>query len=253
MKVERTVPGAQAPEREALLALLEGPNIREKGCATRRPIPAETHLGEFSSPNGAAAVDLINAIDDDGILRTAATDDIEARQRQLMLKQIVYTLTESPDIDNVEVRLNGESLPLGSQFPGTTLTRRLFDNASVRGAARPDALRRQPGADRQGQGPARHRGDRRRQLRQLQGRDEREARQDHRPALAGQPAAAVAGRRRAVQPADRERHRSVRAVRRQDRDPWGVAGTLQFRLTLQPDGADEKPRTVSDDLVVRGG
>ena len=48
-----------------------------------------------------------------------------------MLKQIVYTLTEFPDIDNVEVRLNGESLPLGSQFPGTTLTRRLFDDAEV--------------------------------------------------------------------------------------------------------------------------
>jgi hypothetical protein len=130
VKVPRTAPGAQAPEREALLALLNGPSTREKSERFTTAIPPHTTLASFSAPSGAAAVDLI-ALDDNGILRTATTDDIEARQRQLMLKEIVYTLTEFPDIDNVEVRLNGESVPLGNQFPGATLTRRFFDDAKV--------------------------------------------------------------------------------------------------------------------------
>jgi hypothetical protein len=253
VKVERTVPGAQAPEREALLALLDGPNIREKGLRYTTAVPQETHLGDFSAPSGAAAVDLFNAIDDDGILRTAATDDIEARQRQLMLKQIVYTLTEFPDIENVEVRLNGESLPLGSQFPGTTLARRLFDNASV--AAPHDQTRCAGNQEPTGKGKA---------LRVT------EASVDGSFVNFKGETAAKHGRIIVQLWQDNRLLRSLEDGALYNRPaengtdpcaqfdgkieiPWGVAGTLQFSVALQPDGADEKPRTVSTDLVVRGG
>ena len=229
VKVQRTVPGAQAPEREALLALLDGPNDREQTQRFTSAIPPRTTLASLQVANGSASVDLI-ALDDNGILRTATSDDVDARQRQLMLKQIVYTLTEFPDIDNVEVRLNGESVPLGKQFPGATLTRRFFDDAKV--AAPHDQTRCGGNTEPTGKGKALRVPEvgGRRQLRRVQGRDDREARQDHRPAVAGQPPAALAGgRRRALQPAHRGRHRPVRAVRRPARDSVGRDGRRRIQ------------------------
>jgi len=253
VKVQRTVPGAQAPEREALLALLDGPNIREKGLRYTTAVPAETHLGDVSAPNGAAAVDLTNAIDDDGILRTAATDDIEARQRQLMLKQIVYTLTEFPNIDNVEVRLNGESLPLGSQFPGTTLTRRLFDDAGV--AAPHDQTRCAGNQEPTGKGKAlrvpevtvdgsfvNFKGE----TNAKRGKIIVQLWQDNRLLRSLEDGALY----------NRPIENGTDPCAQFDGKieiPWGVAGNVEFRLTLQPDVADTKPRSVSTDLVVRGG
>ena len=142
-----------------------------------------------------------------------------------MLKQIVYTLTEFPDIDNVEVRLNGESVPLGKQIPTTTLTRRFFDDAKV--AAPHDETRCGGSTEPTGKGKALRvpeasvdgsfvvfKGETtakrgkiivqlwqdNRLLRSLEGDG----------ALYNQP--------------DRGRHRSVRAVRRPARDPVGRDG-----------------------------
>ncbi len=251
VKVQRTVPGAQAPEREALLALLDGPNTREQGDRFTSAIPPHTTLASFSAPNGSAAVDLI-ALDDNGILRTATSDDVDARQRQLMLKQIVYTLTEFPDIDNVEVRLNGESVPLGKQIPTTTLTRRFFDDAKV--AAPHDQTRCGGNEEPTGKGKALRvpevavdgsfvvfKGETtakrgkiivqlwqdNRLLRALEG----DGALYNRPTEGGtDPCAQFDGRLEI---------------------PWGVTGDVEFKVTLQSDGADEKGRVVTHNLVIR--
>jgi hypothetical protein len=251
VKVQRIVPGAQAPEREALLALLDGPNGREKSLRDTTAIPKGTQLSIFSAPNGAAAVDLI-AFNDDGILRTAATDDVEARQRQLMLKQIVYTLTEFPDVDNVEVRLNGEPVPLGNQFPGSMLTRRFFDDPKV--AAWHDQTRCAGNQEPIGKGKALRitgatvdgsfvsfKGETNakrgmvvvqlwqggRLLRSLE-----DGALYNRPVENGtDPCGQFDGKVEI---------------------PWGVTGPVEFKATLQPDGADAKPRDVSVHLTVPG-
>ena len=54
VKVRRTVPGAQAPEREALLALLDGPNIARRPCATRAPSRRNDISASSQAPNGSA-------------------------------------------------------------------------------------------------------------------------------------------------------------------------------------------------------
>ena len=251
VKVQRTVPGAQAPEREALLALLEGPNTQELGDRYTTAIPKNTTLGIFSAPEGAAAVDLI-AVGDEGILRTALSDDVEARQRQLMLKEIVYTLTEFPDIDNVEVRLNGESVPLGFQFPGTTLTRRFFDDATV--SAPHDQTRCGGNGEPTGKGKALRVPDvtvagsfvdfkgettakrgkiivqlwqDNRLLRSLEG----DGALYNQPTEGGtDPCAQFDGKVEI---------------------PWGVTGDVEFRVTLQAEAADEKDRVVTRNLVIR--
>ncbi len=250
VKVERTVPGAQTPEREALLALLDGPNAREQSERFTSAIPLHTTLALFAAPNGSAAVDLI-ALNDDGILRTATSDDVDARQRQLMLKQIVYTLTEFRDVDNVEVRLNGESVPLGKQFPGATLTRRFFDDAKV--AAPHDLTRCGGTTEPTGKGKALRvpeaavdgsfvvfKGETtakrgkiivqlwqdNRLLRSLEG----DGALYNQPTEGGtDPCAQFDGRLEI---------------------PWGVTGDVEFKVTLQPDGADEKDRIVTHNLVV---
>ena len=249
VKVQRTVPGAQSPEREALLALLDGPDLAEQAQRFTSAVPADTHLSDFSAPNGAAAVDLI-ALNDDGILRTAATDDIEARQRQLMLKQIVYTLTEFPELDNVEVRLNGEPVPLGNQFPGPTLTRRFFDVVEV--AAPHDQTRCAGNQEPTGKGKALRIGEavvdgsfvsfkgetnarRGKIIVQLwQGIKLLRSLEDgalyNRPIENGtDPCAQFNGKVEI---------------------PWGVTGEIEFKASLQPDGADQKPRDVTLNLAV---
>ena len=253
VKVQRTAPGAQAPEREALLALLDGPSKKEKDARYTTAVPAGTQLGEFSAPNGAAAVDLI-AVNDDGILRTAATDDIEARQRQLMLKEIVYTLTEFPDIDNVEVRLNGEPVPLGKQFPGPTLTRRFFEDAKV--AARHDQTRCAGNKEPTGRGKALRvpeiavdgsfvtfKGE----TNAKRGKIVVQLWQDNRLVVSLDGDGALYN-----QPVEGGADPCAQFDGKLE-IPWGVTGVVEFRVTLQPGGADQQPRSVTRDLVIRGG
>jgi hypothetical protein len=251
VKVQRTVPGAQAPEREALQALLDGPNAREKAQRFTTAIPPQTTLASAAAPNGSAAVDLI-ALDDNGILRTAASDDVEARQRQLMLKQIVYTLTEFPDIDNVEVNLNGESVPLGKQFPGATLTRRFFDDAKV--AAPHDQTRCGGNQEPTGKGKALRVPDVTVEGSFVVFKGETNAKrgkiivqlwQDNRLLASLEGDGALYN-----QPTEGGTDPCAQFDGRVE-IPWGVTGPVQFKVTLQPDVADEKDRVVTRDLVIR--
>jgi hypothetical protein len=251
VKVPRTAPGAQAPEREALLALLNGPNNAEKSQRFTSAVPAHTTLASFSAPNGAAAVDLI-ALDDNGILRTATTDDVEARQRQLMLKQIVYTLTEFADIDNVEVRLNGESVPLGNQFPGATLARRFFDDAKVaaphdqtrcagtheptgrgKGLRVPDVTVDGSFIDFKGETTAKS------------GRIIVQLWQDNRLLTSLEDGALY------NQPTEGGTDPCAQFDGKLE-IPWGVSGPVEFKVTLQPDGG-EKERSVTRNLEIPAG
>ncbi len=251
VKVQRTVPGAQAPEREALLALLDGPTAREQDLHYTSAIPQGASLLDFSAPSGAAAVDL-TAFSDDGlqILRTAATDDIEARPRQLMLKQIVYTLTESPTIDNVEVRLNGEPVPLGNQFPGSTLTRRFFEAAEV--AAPHDQTRCAGNQEPTGKGKALRLGE-------VTVDGSFVTFQGETTAKSGkvvvqlwqgpQLLRSLADNALYNRPVENGTDPCAQFDGKVE-IPWGVTGAVQFKALLQPDGADEKPRAVSVDLVI---
>jgi hypothetical protein len=253
VKVQRTAPGAQAPEREALLALLDGPNAREEGARYTTAVPRNTRLSIFSAPNGAAAVDLITP-DDDGILRTAATDDIEARQRQLMLKQIVYTLTEFGSIDNVAVNLNGEPVPLGKQFPGYTLTRRFFDDAKV--AATHDQTRCAGNNEPTGKGKSLRVRDVTVDGRFVAFKGETTAKsgkiivqlwQDNRLLRSLEGDGALYN-----QPTEKGTDPCAQFDGKVE-IPWGVTGPVEFKVTLQADAAGAKDRSVLRNLVIGPG
>ncbi len=78
---------------------------------------------------------------------------MDARRRQWLLRQIVYTLTEFPDVENVGVQLNGESLPLGGHTASSFLTRPLFDVDTVLEWHDQTKCDGNTGADRPRQGP----------------------------------------------------------------------------------------------------
>ena len=126
-KVTRFV-SANDPKRGALEALLKGPTPQEARERYTSAIPAATGFSIFGPPTGSVSVDMFGGEQLDAILRTATSDDVDARRRQWLLRQIVYTMTEFSDVDNVEVTLNGASLPLGSTTPGSFLTRKIFDD-----------------------------------------------------------------------------------------------------------------------------
>jgi Sporulation and spore germination len=130
LKVDRRVSGAPTPERATLVALLEGPTPTEAKRRVGTAIPPGAQLVDFTLEDGAAKIDLVGPFAT--IQRYAATDDIEARQRQKLLEQIVYTLTEFDTVRSVEVRLNGATIPLLSNQFGPALTRDVFDQAAVK-------------------------------------------------------------------------------------------------------------------------
>lgn len=250
VKVQRTVPGAR-PDREALRSLLSGPNVEERAERYTTAIPNDTELSIFQTSNGGVAVDLV--AHDDKILRTATTDDIEARQRQLMLKEIVYTLTEFPDIENVEVRLNGESVPLGNQFPGTTLTRRFFDDAQV--AAWHDQTRCDGNQEPTGKG-------KRLRVPDVSVADGVVAFKGETNAKRGAIVVQVEQDKRLLRSLEEDDNAVYNQPAEGGTDPcnqfsgrieipWGVRGRVTFRVIVQPEG-DEKPRVVERDVVIGG-
>ncbi len=128
--VERTVSGTPSPEQAALQSLLTGPTPVEVKERYVTAIPAGAKLLDFALNNGAVEIDLGGPFET--IQRNASTDDIEARQRQKLLEQIVYTLTEFDTVRSVEVRVNGATIPLlNNQFGGPALTRDVFDQPAV--------------------------------------------------------------------------------------------------------------------------
>ena len=158
-----------------------------------------------------------------------------------MLKQIVYTLTEFPDIDNVEVRLNGESLRSASSSRTTTLTRRLFDDA---GSRRRTTRRGCAGStEPTGKGKALRvpevivdgsfvmfKGE----TNAKRGKIIVQLWQDNRLLRSLEDDAPSTTRPTRTVPI--RAHSSTAQIE----IPWGVAGNVEFRLTLQPDVADDE-------------
>lgn len=248
-KVTRLV-SANDPKRGALEALLKGPTPQEARERYTSAIPPATGFSIFGPPTGSVSVDMFGGEQLDAILRTATSDDVDARRRQWLLRQIVYTMTEFSDVDNVEVTLNGASLPLSSTTPGSFLTRKIFDDDN-RVAQWHDQTKCDGNQDPTGRGKAL--------------RLEAAAADNGLVAFRGQT---NAKRGRIVVQLEQDRHfvRTLdRALYNQPVDggthpcsqfegklevPFGTSGDATLRLTVRPDGGDEQPRVVEKQISI---
>ncbi len=134
--VHRRVRGGRSLARAALNALLGGPAGAEGGQRMASAIPETTNLADLRiSPTGDATVELIGS----GLADLVQTQDLtygpSARQRQLLLEQVVYTLTQFATISYVDVTMNGSPVPLVGFARGQPLTREIFGSLAPR---RPD-------------------------------------------------------------------------------------------------------------------
>jgi hypothetical protein len=248
-KVTRFV-SANDPKRGALEALLKGPTRDEAAQRYTSAIPAGTGFSIFGPPTGSVSVDMFGGEQLDAILRTATSDDLDARRRQWLLRQIVYTMTEFNDVDNVEVTLNGASLPLSSITPGSFLTRKIFDDDN-RVAQWHDQTKCDGNQDPTGRGKAL--------------RIEQAAADNGLVSFSGET---NAKRGRIVVQLEQDQHlvRTLdRALYNQPVDggthpcsqfegkievPFGMTGTAILRVTVRPDGGDEQPRVVERQVSV---
>src|SRR5262249_30032999 len=157
---------------------------------------------------------------------------------------------EFSDVDNVEVTLNGASLPLSSTTPGSFLTRKIFDDDN-RVAQWHDQTKCDGNADPTGRGKA---------LRL----NESEA--DN--GLVSFKGETNAKRGRIVVQLEQDRH----LVRTLDRGQYnqpveggthpgsqlegklevrlGMSGPATVRVTVRPDGGDEQQRVVENDVAI---
>ncbi len=101
----REVPRTDTMAKAALEELLAGPSDRETGAGLTTAVPAGTSLNDISIENGIAAVDLGGAFDDAG-----SADGMLAAG----LGQIVFTLTQFPEIEGVRFLTGGEPLTVVS-------------------------------------------------------------------------------------------------------------------------------------------
>ncbi|MCJ7725419.1 MAG: GerMN domain-containing protein [Acidimicrobiia bacterium] len=90
--------GSGAVETEAIRALLDGPTDAERAKGLWTAIPADTLLLGVEISGGVATVDLSREFENGG-----GTTSILSR-----LAQVVYTITQFPDVDSVSFRLDGE-------------------------------------------------------------------------------------------------------------------------------------------------
>ena len=248
-KVTRFV-SANDPKRGALEALLKGPTPQEARERYTSAIPAGTGFSIFGPPTGSVSVDMFGGEQLDAILRTATSDDVDARRRQWLLRQIVYTMTEFSDVDNVEVTLNGASLPLSSTTPGSFLTRKIFDDDN-RVAQWHDQTRCDGNQDPTGRGKA---------LRLAQ------AAADN--GLVSFKGETNAKRGRIVVQLEQDRHlvrtstgrcttsrsTAARIRARSSRASWRYRSarpaTPRCASLVRPDGGDEKPRIIENEVTI---
>ena len=248
-KVTRFV-SANDPKRGALEALLKGPTEKEAKERYTTAIPSGTGFSIFGPPTGSVSVDMFGGEQLDAILRTATSDDVDARRRQWLLRQIVYTMTEFNDVDNVEVTLNGASLPLSSTTPGSFLTRKIFDDDN-RVVQWHDQTRCDGNTEPTGRG---------RTLRIPQVTADN--------GLVSFKGETNAKRGRIVVQLEQDRHlvRTLdRALYNQPVDggthpcsqfegkielPFGMSGHAILRVTVRPDGGDEQPRIVETEIPI---
>jgi germination protein M len=119
----RTVPVTNAPATAALNELLMGPTTEEALAGLHTQIPPATRVLGLRIHDGLAIVDLSADF-------AAGVDPIEDRGR---LAQIVYTLPQSPTVDGVKFRVEGETLVFrsGEGAPqNRPQTRRSFEDVT---------------------------------------------------------------------------------------------------------------------------
>jgi spore germination protein GerM len=100
-EVSRQATSALTTPQVAMRALLEGPTTAER-ARFRTAIPAETQVLGVTVNGGVADVNL-----------TAQFEAAEAEIIQLVrVAQVVWTLTELPDVDSVRFRIHGVAQPV---------------------------------------------------------------------------------------------------------------------------------------------
>jgi len=104
--VDRTLPQSDSPLRDAILALLAGPDAREKGRGLASMIPAETRLRSATVKSRTAYLDFTESF-------RFTAGGIEGLVAEL--RQVVSTATEFPTVDKVQILIEGEKV----QFLGT--------------------------------------------------------------------------------------------------------------------------------------
>ena len=107
----RAVPPGKTAASVAMRALLAGPTASERAAGITTTLPARTKLAAVSIRAGTATVDLSRA-------RTASTA-FDVSLRPARAAQIVYTLTSTPGVKQVVIRLNGTDR---ATFIGSKLT-----------------------------------------------------------------------------------------------------------------------------------
>ncbi|MCX7039706.1 MAG: GerMN domain-containing protein, partial [Spirochaetes bacterium] len=99
--VDRTLPQSDSPLRDAILALLAGPDAREKGRGLASMIPAETRLRSATVKSRTAYLDFTESFR----FTAGGVEGLAAE-----LRQVVSTATEFPTVDKVQILIEGEKV-----------------------------------------------------------------------------------------------------------------------------------------------
>jgi len=97
---ERLVPRSEAVATAAMTVLCLGPNAEEAKAGLGSAVPAGTELRSVSVKDGVATVDLSGDFASGG----------GSLSMQARVAQVVYTLTQYPTVEAVDLRMDGEPL-----------------------------------------------------------------------------------------------------------------------------------------------
>jgi spore germination protein GerM len=128
--VTREIPRTEKVGTAALELLLAGPSAGEKAKGLSTAIPADTKVRSLKVANGLATVDLTSKFESGG-----GTLSMYSR-----LGQVVYTLTEFPTVQKVQLQLNGKTVTaLGGEglVIGSSLSRAGYDKLIQGGGTTP--------------------------------------------------------------------------------------------------------------------
>jgi germination protein M len=99
--VDRDLPQSDSPLRDAILALLAGPDTREKGQGLASMIPAETRLRSATVKSRTAYLDFTESFR----FTAGGLEGLAAE-----IRQVVRTATEFPTVDKVQILIEGEKV-----------------------------------------------------------------------------------------------------------------------------------------------
>jgi len=106
LPVDRELPQSDSPLRDAVLALLGGPDAREKHRGLVSMIPAETRLRSATVKSRTAYLDFSESFR----FTAGGVEGLTAE-----LRQVVSTATEFPTVDKVQILIEGQKV----QYLGT--------------------------------------------------------------------------------------------------------------------------------------